>query len=84
VGTTATVLNWTIWTAFVIEIGLMLSVVDDRWRWLRDHPLDVAIGSADAAVPAGRPASHSRLPAAAAGALWPTEPWSLVPECRPN
>jgi voltage-gated potassium channel len=41
--TTATVLNWTIWTAFVIEIGLMLSVVDDRWRWLRDHPLDVAI-----------------------------------------
>jgi voltage-gated potassium channel len=41
--TTAIVLNWTIWTAFVIEIGLMLSVVDDRWRWLREHPLDVAI-----------------------------------------
>ena len=41
--TTAIVLNWTIWTAFLIEIGLMLSVVDDRWRWLRDHPLDVAI-----------------------------------------
>jgi voltage-gated potassium channel len=41
--TTATVLNWTIWTAFVIEVALMLSVVDDRWRWLRDHPLDVAI-----------------------------------------
>ncbi len=41
--TTAVVLNWTIWTAFLIEIGLMLSVVDDRWRWLRDHPLDVAI-----------------------------------------
>jgi voltage-gated potassium channel len=40
---TAIVLNWTIWTAFVIEIALMLSVVDDRWRWLRDHPLDVAI-----------------------------------------
>ena len=38
--TTAVVLNWTIWTAFVIEIALMLSVVDDRWRWLRDHPLD--------------------------------------------
>jgi hypothetical protein len=42
--TTATVLNWTIWTAFVIEVGPMLSVVDDRGRWLRDHPLDVAIG----------------------------------------
>jgi voltage-gated potassium channel len=41
--TTAIVLNWTIWTAFLIEIGLMLSVVDDPWRWLRDHPLDVAI-----------------------------------------
>jgi voltage-gated potassium channel len=41
--TTATVLNWTIWTAFVIEVALMLSVVDDRWRWLREHPLDVAI-----------------------------------------
>jgi voltage-gated potassium channel len=41
--TTATVLNWTIWTAFVVEVALMLSVVDDRWRWLRDNPLDVEI-----------------------------------------
>lgn len=41
--TIATVLNWTIWLAFLAEMALMLSVVDDRWRWLRDHPLDVAI-----------------------------------------
>jgi voltage-gated potassium channel len=41
--TTATVLNWTIWLAFVVEIVLMLRVVDDRSRWLREHPLDVAI-----------------------------------------
>jgi voltage-gated potassium channel len=41
--TIATVLNWTIWLAFVAEIALMLSVVDDRGRWLRDNPLDLAI-----------------------------------------
>src|SRR3954447_17983377 len=41
--TMATVLNWTIWLPFLAEIVLMLRVVDDRSRWLRDHPLDVAI-----------------------------------------
>ena len=41
--TFAVVLNWTIWTAFVTEIVVMLSVVPDKGRWLRDHPLDVAI-----------------------------------------
>jgi voltage-gated potassium channel len=41
--TVATVLNWTIWSAFVAEIVLMLRAVDERGRWLRDHPLDVAI-----------------------------------------
>ena len=41
--TIATVLNWTIWLAFVAELVLMLRVVPDRGKWLRDHPLDVAI-----------------------------------------
>ncbi len=41
--TVATVLNWTIWTAFLLEAVLMLRVVDDRWRWVREHPLEVAI-----------------------------------------
>jgi voltage-gated potassium channel len=42
-GTVATVLNWTIWLAFLAEALIMVSVVPDRRRWLRDHPLDVAI-----------------------------------------
>ena len=41
--TTAVVLNWTIWTAFAIELVTMLAVVPDRRRYLRDHPLEVAI-----------------------------------------
>ena len=41
--TFAVVLNWSIWAAFVTEIVVMLRVVPDRRRWLRDHPLDVAI-----------------------------------------
>jgi voltage-gated potassium channel len=36
-------LNWSIWLAFVAEIAIMLSVTPKRGRWLRDHPLDVAI-----------------------------------------
>lgn len=41
--TIATILNWSIWLAFVGELVVMLRVVPDRGRWLRDHPLDVAI-----------------------------------------
>jgi voltage-gated potassium channel len=41
--TLVSVLNWVIWTAFVAEAVLMLSVVDGRWRWIREHPLEVAI-----------------------------------------
>lgn len=41
--TIASVLNWVIWTAFLGEAVLMLRVVDDRWRWVREHPLEVAI-----------------------------------------
>lgn len=41
--TLAVVLNWTIWTAFVAEVVIMLRVVPDRRRWLRDHPLDLVI-----------------------------------------
>lgn len=40
--TIASVLNWVIWTAFLAEAILMLRVVDDRWRWVREHPLEVA------------------------------------------
>jgi voltage-gated potassium channel len=36
-------MNWAIWLAFLAEVAIMLRVVPDRGRWLRDHPLDVAI-----------------------------------------
>jgi voltage-gated potassium channel len=39
----ATALNWLTWLAFLAEIVLMLAVVPDRGRWLREHPLEVAI-----------------------------------------
>jgi voltage-gated potassium channel len=41
--TIAAVLNWTTWTAFLIEAVTMLAVVPKRWRLLRDHPLEVVI-----------------------------------------
>jgi voltage-gated potassium channel len=41
--TIAVVLNWTVWLAFLAELVTMLVVVPDRGRWLRDHPLEVAI-----------------------------------------
>jgi voltage-gated potassium channel len=36
-------LNCVIWLAFLAEVVIMLRVVPDRARWLRDHPLDLAI-----------------------------------------
>src|SRR4051795_6461996 len=39
----AAVLNWITWTAFLVELVVMLAVVPDRRRWLRRHPLDVII-----------------------------------------
>ncbi len=39
----AAVLNWAIWTAFAVELATMLAVVPRRRRWLRAHPLEVAI-----------------------------------------
>jgi voltage-gated potassium channel len=41
--TIAYVLNWATWVVFLAEVVIMLVVVDDRWDWVRHHPLDVAI-----------------------------------------
>lgn len=41
--TVAEVLNWVSWSVFALEAVVMLSVVRDRGRWLREHPLEVAI-----------------------------------------
>jgi hypothetical protein len=37
------VLNWGIWLAFLIEAVVMLAVVPDRGRWLRQHPIEVIV-----------------------------------------
>ncbi len=39
----AIVLNWITWIAFLVELVVMLSVVPNRWAWVRRHPLDVII-----------------------------------------
>ena len=36
-------LNWLIWTAFLIELVVMLAVTPNRWRYLRHNPLDLVI-----------------------------------------
>jgi voltage-gated potassium channel len=41
--TLAAAANWLIWFAFLAEVVVMLAVVPDRGRWLREHPLEVAI-----------------------------------------
>jgi voltage-gated potassium channel len=41
--TIADVLNWAVWLAFAAEAITMLAVVPSKSRWLRDHPLEVAI-----------------------------------------
>lgn len=39
----ARTLNWAIWLAFLVELGVMLAVVPKRWTWLKAHPLDLVI-----------------------------------------
>src|SRR5438309_4944575 len=41
--TLAVVLNYAIWIAFLVEAAVMLSVSEDRWRWVRQHPLEVIV-----------------------------------------
>jgi voltage-gated potassium channel len=35
--------NWLIWFAFLAETATMLAVVPDRWRWLREHPIEAIV-----------------------------------------
>jgi voltage-gated potassium channel len=41
--TRATVANWLIWGLFAAEVVVMLAIVPDRRRWLREHLLEIAI-----------------------------------------
>jgi hypothetical protein len=43
VRTLALILNYAIWTAFLLEVVVMLRVVPDRRAWLRRHPLEVIV-----------------------------------------
>src|SRR5829696_2468211 len=39
----ANLLNWITWTAFAVELVVMLAVVPDRRKWLRHNPLELGI-----------------------------------------
>jgi hypothetical protein len=39
----AVTLAWSIWIAFVVEAAIMLTVVRDRWAWVRGHLFGLAI-----------------------------------------
>lgn len=41
--TIADVVNWLIWLAFLAEVVVMLAVVPSKRRWLREHPIEIAI-----------------------------------------
>jgi len=38
-----TFLNWATWLVFLTEAVVLLAIVPERWRWIRTHPLDVAL-----------------------------------------
>jgi voltage-gated potassium channel len=37
------ILNTAIWLVFVAEVAAILAVAPQRWRWIREHPLDPLI-----------------------------------------
>jgi voltage-gated potassium channel len=37
------VLDWIIWIVFALEFIVLISAAPNRWRWLREHPLEVVI-----------------------------------------
>ncbi len=39
----AIALNWVTWSAFLIELVVMLAVVPDRRTWLHHNPLDLVL-----------------------------------------
>ncbi len=36
-------LNWITWFAFAFELVILLAVAPNRWEWIKQHPLEVAI-----------------------------------------
>lgn len=37
------VLNWGTWLAFLFELIVMLAVVPNRWKYIKHHPIEIAI-----------------------------------------
>lgn len=37
------ILNWVTWGVFLIEVVAMLVVTEGRTKWMREHPIDVAV-----------------------------------------
>jgi voltage-gated potassium channel len=35
--------NWLIWLAFAVELGVLVAAAPEKRRWLRHHPLELAI-----------------------------------------
>jgi voltage-gated potassium channel len=42
-GTLLRVADWLVWTVFALEAVVLAAVAPSRRRWLKDHPMDVAI-----------------------------------------
>jgi voltage-gated potassium channel len=42
-GEVALLLNWVVWLTFAVVLLWTLALAGARWKWLREHPLDVAI-----------------------------------------
>jgi voltage-gated potassium channel len=41
--TVGVVLDWFIWIVFAFEFVVLLTAASNRWRWLREHPLEVVV-----------------------------------------
>ena len=41
--TIGSAVNWATWLVFLAEAVVMLSVVPDRWRWIKSHPIEVVV-----------------------------------------
>jgi voltage-gated potassium channel len=35
------VASWVIWALFAVDFGIKVALAEDRWRWVRTHPIDV-------------------------------------------
>ena len=41
--TISTILNWGTWLVFALDVVLMLILVPNRWKYIKTHPIEIAI-----------------------------------------